>query len=169
MTLLRSNLPPDDPRTVAALATDDGGPLPQYLPQRMGFSKYKTPPGVKPRWGQNAVSMLTALEQQHLQAALIRRGYYLPPTESAEDAAERLGADRLPEPSDNLDPNLNDYPVSRGVQPGAGFISGQELNAMAQDRERELQRLGHDAGSRRANALAEVAAMQNGLMGLFKR
>jgi hypothetical protein len=146
-----------------------GGELPIYMPQRMAFSQFKTPPGFKPDWGQNFAGLHTALERQKFVAEMIRRGHYLPPMTTPHAMAEQLGADRLPEPSDNIDPDLDTQAVSRGLIPSAGFVSGAELNALGREMASELEHVNGAAQDRRAQALAEVAELQNHLGRLFTR
>lgn len=134
--------------------------LPVYVPQRMGFSKYKTPPGVKPAWGQNVESMLTALELQHYKLAMIRRGYYVPPVADPYEAAAALGADRLPEPSDNVDPNLYTQSISRGVVGADQLVTGGELNDLAEARMDELEAISTQNANKRDAAIAQAVALQ---------
>jgi len=159
---------PEDPRMTRAVQRHaSGDALPISLPQRMAFTKWKTPPGVKPAWGQNAISMLSALEQQHLRLAMIRRGYYAPPTMSPAEMAEALGGNRLPEPSDNVDRNMDTRAVARGVIPAQNFITGPELNALAEERTAEIANLQDSANDRRLSAMAEIANLQDQLNALF--
>src|SRR5574342_417541 len=108
LELLRSGMRPRDPRQIAALVESERGARPgSYMPQSMGFSGWKTPP-VRAAFGQNVASVYSALEQQHIELAMIRRGYYRPPLDSLHAAAAQYGGDRLPQASDNLDPTLQE-------------------------------------------------------------
>lgn len=153
--------------TAAVQAHAAGDELPIYMPQRMAFTEFKTPPGVKPAWGQNVVGLHTALERQAFHAAMIRKGYYMPPITTPHAMAEQLGADRLPEPSDNIDRNLDTKAMSRGLIPSAGFVSGAELNALGRETQHELERLNDEGHDRRGRALAEVAMLQDHVSMLF--
>lgn len=171
MTLLRSNKRPDDTQMAAAVADHAANTqLPEYLPQSMTFSRWKTPP-VKVAMGQNALSVLTALEIQHLHLALIKKNFYMPPVQSAVQVAEgaSLGSlRRLPQPSDNLDPNLNTRPIARGVIPASNFVTGGELNSFAQSRLAQITQMRDNARVGRDQALAEVASLQDHILSLIQ-
>lgn len=167
LTLLRSNKRPDDPQMAQAVQDHAANTqLPEYMPQSMAFSRWKTPP-VKVAPGQNAVSVLSALEIQHLHLQLIKKNFYNPPAQSAVQAADELAARRLPQPSDNLDPNLNTRPIARGVIPASNFVTGGELNSFAQNRLAQITQLRDNAQVGRAQALSEALALRDHLQALI--
>jgi len=165
--LLRSNLRPRDPRTIQA-AEDPALPL-AYLPQRMMFSRWKTPPGVKPAWGSNAIGALTALETVHaLRLAIAATASSsAPQMSSPASSAADMGATRLPQPSDNADPNINKVPVARGVLSDSQVVSAQELNQYVQQTNATLSNAKEEADARKIRALQEVGAMQSNILSML--
>lgn len=159
--LLRSQRITRDPQQMAVAAQGylEGAPQPVwYVPQRMGFTRWKTPP-YRPAWGQNVVSALTALEQQHALLAQIQHANYEPPVMNPRQAAQVMGAERLPEPSDNEDPALaeNLYPIARNALPIDRLaMTAGELSAFAREREDNLNQIRQDGHDKRARALMEA-------------
>jgi hypothetical protein len=87
-----------------------------YAPQRMQFSKWKSPP-TPIGYGQNVISMLDAFSHRlAVERAAQPRGI---PFNGPVAAARRMGLDRLPQPTDNMDPNLRAgyIPLARGAVP----------------------------------------------------
>lgn len=159
-TLWRSHLYPRRPELVGQAAQNylEERPLPvAYLPQSMGFTRWKTPP-YDVAYGSNVTSLLAALRQrldqvQGLQAAAMGGA-------AQAYAPEQTIADpinRLPEPNDNLDPNLNTPAYARNALPLDRIMTADQLNAFVRAN-RETR--ANDAAQKmvsRSNAL-EVAA-----------
>lgn len=132
--LRRSHLYPRDPALVREAVEADltGQPPPvAYLPQRMAFSRWKTPP-YQVAYGSNVAGLLQALRDnlanlRGLQAYATQRI----PGMSPHQAVAALGADRLPQPSDNLEPNLFTTPLAREAVPLNHLVSADELNEFA--------------------------------------
>ena len=101
--LLRSRAYPRNPEVLeSGIRQLEHGEKPVfYAPGRMANSKWKTPPTAT-GWGQNVISMLGAVRAQ---PAII--GAAQPaglPIMDAIEAGRSLGADRMPAPTDNMDP-----------------------------------------------------------------
>jgi hypothetical protein len=157
--LLRSQNYPRDPAQVGQAIETYGGALPTYMPQRMMFTRWKTPP-YNVAWAQNAASVMTALEQQHFKVALLRRAAAAPQAASPREMADALGAERLPQPSDNIDPAVVDYeePIGRNALPMRRLsMTARELNAFAEEQDAELARLEDKVHERKHRAMAQVA------------
>lgn len=130
--LLRSHLYPRDPALVrqAVDAELSGKPLPiAYLPQRMAFQKWKTPP-YQVAWGQGAVS---AIEATALAPNMIRGLQPDVPLMPMGMAGQMHGGARLPQPSDNMSPNLRPgyTPLARGVLPSDRYTTSAEVTELA--------------------------------------
>lgn len=92
-------------------------PMPvMSLPQRMGFTRWKTPPWVM-GWGSNVLALVEAVtEPQVFAARLAAVGRGPAPDESMRDAS--LARMRLPQPSDNISPEIDSTEVlPRNVLP----------------------------------------------------
>ena len=159
--LLRAQRYPRDPQAMGEAAQEylEGDQLPvYYAPQRMAFTRWKTPP-YNVAWGQNVTGMLTALEQEHALLTSVHEANYQPPTMTGRQAADALGAERLPEPSDNEDPALAQdlYPIARNALPIDRIgMTGGELSAFIRERTDNVSKIHADGHDRRARALAEA-------------
>lgn len=159
--LLRAQRYPRDPQAMGEAAQGylDQEPQPAfYAPQRMAFTRWKTPP-YDVAWGENVAGVLTALEQEHVLLARMHQANYQPPTMTGRQAAAAMGAERLPQPSDNEDPAVAEdlYPIARNALPmGRVTMTGGELSAFIKERTDGVNRIQEDAHARRARALAEA-------------
>lgn len=133
--LLRSQRITREPQMMGEAMEDylNRDPLPiAYLPQRMAFTRWKTPP-YQLAWGSNARSLVAALEQGFAQREhLAQVGQGAAPALSPYQAVAAMGANRLPQPSDNMDPNMNAVPLARGATPLNTLMTARDLDAIAQ-------------------------------------
>ena len=125
--LLRSHIYPRNPKLTAQAVEEYGQPQPTYLPQKFAFRKWKTPPWVV-AWSQPAQALLRARAQASQQIAAMQT--IRPPTTPLVAAPAVLGADRLPQPSDNISPNLYRPTISPDVTPADELISAEDLNEL---------------------------------------
>jgi len=158
--LLRSRAYPRNPQVLEnGLRQLEQGDKPVfYAPQRMAFSKWKTPP-VPAGWGQNVTSMLAAYRAQFgVIGAAQPKGL---PIMDALAAGRAVGADRMPEPTDNMDPNLyrGYVPLSRGAVPLDDMVDVAAIDQVAADASNP-EELRNDA---RVSALEEIGAYQDRL------
>ena len=149
---LRSHLYPRDPYLAGEALEEFGQPVPQYLPQRMMFSRWKTPP-MRTAWLQNAESALAAPQIAQQRVAQMQEAANLPPMLPMWDAPAALGANQLPETPVEMD----ETPLSRGVLPYQRMqIHAGELAALLEEQNRDLEQRHEGAQDRRDLALAEV-------------
>jgi hypothetical protein len=132
MDLLRSRAYPRDPAVLEQglreLEQEDRPAF--YAPQRMAFSKYKTPP-TPTGHGQNVISMLAAIrEQYYVRHAAQPHGL---PIMDVVQAAAAVGGNRMPEPTDNMDLNLyrGYVPLARGAVPLDDMVDVEALDKVA--------------------------------------
>jgi hypothetical protein len=164
--LLRTSLYPRRPALVKQAAKEylDKTPPPvAYLPQRMGFTRWKTPP-YEVAWDANVLSLLAAM-QAHVQT--VQGGYQAAmsrvPTTSPQQAVAQLGADRLPQPSDNMDPNMDMPPVARNALPLDRVVSAGELSEYVRATKATIANANNARHERRERAMAAVS-QQRGLV-----
>ncbi len=158
--LLRSRAYPRNPEVLeSGIRQLEHGEKPVfYAPGRMANSKWKTPPTAT-GWGQNVISMLGAVRAQ---LAII--GAAQPaglPIMDAIEAGRSLGADRMPEPTDNMDPNLYSgyVPLARGAVPLDDMVDVAAIDQVAVDASNP-EELRNDA---RVSALESIGAYQDRL------
>jgi hypothetical protein len=168
--LWRSQLYPRRPALVAQAAQEylDGTQPPAaYLPQRMGFTRWKTPP-YEVGWGQNVAALLDALaanvavQQQAYSAAMSHV-----PRQTAREAVAAIGADRLPEPSDNLDPNLDAAPLARNALPLDRVVTAQDMNALVRETRSAVESANNVRYERRERAMSAVSQQRSFVDGLL--
>lgn len=157
--LLRAHLYPRRPDLVAEGVEEfhRDEPLPVYLPQRMGFTRYKTPPW-EASWGTEVAALVMALQQgvdtqDKLYNAAVQGSA---PVTSRNQMARRLGASRLPEPYDHA-ADLDRTPYARNALPADSMLlTTDDLAAL--ERGYEEHRLGsrYEADRRRTEALESV-------------
>lgn len=171
--LLRSHQYPGDPRgTAVAMEQYLEAQLPAaYYPQRMAFSRWKTPP-VQVAYGQSAAGAYAAgwvPRAPWTPNAMIGGHTSAPPTHYPQRVPVRgpvrgpneMGLRRMPMPTDNMDPNLRrGYdPLARGVPPANETVSAPVLNQYA------VARTAHPAPPVPQNvtsqALVSVEAIRN--------
>ncbi len=109
---LRSHLYPRDPYLAAKALEEYGQPVPAYLPQRMLFTRWKTPP-MRPAWMENAIGFSQAVTQGPAHVQQLEQASKLPPMMPFWDAPQAMGANTLPQPDTTPGPE----PISRGVLP----------------------------------------------------
>lgn len=125
-----------------------GEQLPIMVPQRMGLTRWKTPP-VPRGWGQNVVALMDAFKHQ-VAVTSAANGYAGSlPTADFVQMARRRGYTRMP--PQNLDRNLRAgyVPMARGAVPLDQVVDAKVLNSYAQDAGRA-----EDLSSSRARASA---------------
>jgi hypothetical protein len=124
--LLRAHRYPRDPAYVAEAAQEylDGAEKPIYMPQKMGFMRWKTPP--YERSFRSAVgSPVHALAQEESRWMGVVPAHWMMP----EDVAvSQMDADRLP--PTNFDPSVNEEPVARGALPLRNTVTADDLSAL---------------------------------------
>lgn len=158
MDLLRSRAYPRNPEVLerGIQQLESGDPRPVLMPQRAAFSKWKTPPSPI-GYGQNVISMLAAV-RAHLPTVMNAQPRGLPIMDAIQ-AGRHVGADRMPEPTDNLDVNLYDgyVPLARGAVPMDDLIDVELINKVAVDAGNP-EDLRNDA---RVSALESIGALQD--------
>jgi hypothetical protein len=166
MTLWRSSLYPRQPKVVAAAAQEylEDAPLPiAYMPQRMGFTRWKTPP-YDVAWGSSVVALLNAMEQGlRAQYTLQAAGMSSAPVETSEMAVARLHANRLPQVSDNEDPNINAHPVARNALPLDRITTAKQLNDYVYMTRANLANGHAERSERQQRAMAAVSEQSQGI------
>lgn len=164
--LLRSQRITREPRMMGEAMERylDREPLPEaYLPQRMAFTRWKTPP-YQLAWGSNARSLIQALEQGYEQRRhLAQVGQGAAPALSPTEAVEQLHANRLPQPSDNMSPNMNAVPLARGAVPRNTITTAQDLDAIAQSYHAWIGKKGAHRVDKLNRARGEATAAQSRL------
>lgn len=158
--LLRSRAYPRNPEVLenGLRQLEQGNKPVFYAPQRMAFSKWKTPP-VSAGFGQNVISMLAAYRVQFgVIGAAQQRGL---PIMDALQAGRAVGADRMPQPTDNMAPNMyrGYVPLSRGAVPLDDMVDVAAIDQVAADASNP-EELRNDA---RASALKSIGAYQDRL------
>ena len=158
--LLRSRAYPRNPEVLeSGLRQLEQGEKPVfYAPGRMANSKWKTPPTAT-GWGQNVISMLGAVRSQlAVIGAAQPRGL---PIMDAIQAGRFVGADRMPQPTDNMDPNLyrGYVPLARGAVPLDDMIDVAAIDQVAIEASNP-EDLRNDA---RVSALESIGAYQDRL------
>ena len=160
LDLLRSRTYPRNPEVIErGFAQLQAGKLPVfYAPARMGYSKWKTPP-VQTGWGQNVISMLAAVRQQY--GVIDRAQPHGLPIMDAIQAGPAVGANEMPMPTDDMDPNLRRgyVPLARNAVPLDDVVDVAAIDRIALERSdpEELR------NSARVSALDEIGAMQDRL------
>jgi hypothetical protein len=160
LDLLRSRAYPRNPEVLErGLRELEQGERPIfYAPGRMAYSKWKTPP-VAAGFGQNVISMLGAVRAQLavIGAAQPTRIPFM----DAIQAGRAVGADRMPEPTDNMSPNLyrGYVPLSRGAVPLDDVVDVAAIDQVAADASNP-EDLRNDA---RVSALESIGAYQDRL------
>jgi len=98
-----------------------------YAPQAMGLTRWKTPP-TRTAWGQNVTSLLSAMHH-NLQVQHQARVHQVPVMDAIE-AGRAVGADRMPMPTDNMDPNLREgyVPLASGAVPRNRLVDMNQLS-----------------------------------------
>lgn len=149
----RSHLYPRDPYfTAQALQPEQ--PAAQYLPQRMAFTRWKTPP-TRVAWGENAAGVVAATAQAPAQVSAMEEAAGLPPMLPFWDAPAALGADGLPEAPVA---DFSEQPISRGVLPHNRMqLHAGELSALVREQREGIARGHRGAQDRRDLAMAEVS------------
>ena len=141
----------------------EDAPLPAaYMPQRMAFTRWKSPP-YDVAYGSSVVALLEAMRygydvQRGLQAAGMSSAGAA--VETSYDATARLNANRLPQVSDNRDPNINAHPVARNALPLDRITTAQQLNDLVYATRANLAN-GNAARSERTQVAMQAAAGQS--------
>ncbi len=150
---LRSHLYPRNPY-LAAQSLEPGQPPVAYLPQRMMFSRFKTPP-MQAAWLENARSALEAGGSANARISVMQEAAHMPPMLPFDEAPAALGLDHLPEAP--IDPNLDEVPLSRGVLPyNRVQLHASELAALVREQRENIASGHRGAQDRRDLAMAEV-------------
>lgn len=164
--LKRSHLYPRRPDIVAqALMQGPQGPI-QYMPQRMGFRKWKTPPWRETQ--QSGVS--SAVRAVRSSGSVIRStgARALPPFAApATTVARQKGALRLPQPSDNME--LFGQTLTRGVSRTAYRVPPTELDRIARTQSQVIGASNVQKIRAANRAMNEVFNKQAALRGLVRR
>ena len=132
--LLRSQRYPGDPEYVREHVQEylDGGEKPIYMPQKMGFVRWKRPPyqrSFRSAVG-SPIEALASVEAE--ERRIIPEHMHL----RRREAVAAMGANRLPQhnpeyPGDEpIDPGINQLPVARGAVPLRDFVTGSDLNEL---------------------------------------
>lgn len=131
--LLRTHTYPGGQEAVITEALEQyraGETPPQMMPQRMGLTRWrKGPDGQPPVFGSNVQALLASVRyQMQVEQAANARVARLPVMD-AYDAPRQMQADRLPMPSEELNPNLRRgyVPLARGVTPADALVEGREV------------------------------------------
>lgn len=135
-------------------------PMPvMSLPQRMGFTRWKTPPYVL-GWGSNVMALVEAVTNPQLFAArLAAIGQGHAPSESMRAAA--LERSSLPQVSDNVSPEIDSTEVlPRNALPTyRTMMTTQELESVAAQHERQATANNVNRIARRDAAVEDAAAL----------
>lgn len=157
LNTLRSHLYPRDPDEAAAgfVSYFDGQPAIE-MPGRMATSQAQ---------GQNALSLVDALELEHLRRKQLGDAVGTSAVQQPVYAVIDGGSmNHLPEPSDNIDPNLYTVPVARAVlQADDESLQAPELNNLSRQINEVRQANGQVADQRRQNAINSVQQQINAL------
>lgn len=148
---------PEETREAAA-AYLSNQPLPvMYLPQRMGFTKWKTPPSPV-AWGSNVLALMDALEQgvRRVQS-LNRAGMGPAPHQSVQQAVAVRQLNPLPQVSDDVDPNLNVQAPARGALPLDRFTSAHEMDSYVRETRANIRAQQRARNDRLTHALEVVS------------
>lgn len=169
--LWRSHEYPRRPGLVKHAAREylDDAPQPDMLlPQRMGFTRWKTPPW-RQAYGSNIAAFLAAVIQpeafRRRIAAVAQAGAPSQPERAA--ALERM---RLPQPSDNMSPEINASEVlPRNVLPQYEIaMTTSDLTQVAEDHTKRA--MANDAQKliARSRAMAEIEQLTSAADGLYQ-
>jgi hypothetical protein len=169
--LWRSHQYPRRPEIIERAAEEyhRNAPMPQMsLPQRMAFTRWKTPPWVL-GWGSNVTALLEAVtEPQQFAARLAAVGQGPAPSESMRQAS--LARSRLPQPSDNASPELDSTEaLPRNVLPQYRVsMTTSDLSAVAEQHQK--QETANDANrlAQRDRAIQEVGELTQAMSSLYE-
>jgi hypothetical protein len=154
LDLLRAHIYPRDPTETRA-AIDQSGDTPptDYIPARMMETRWKTPPYNR-TWGSNVVALMESMRVYAArQEQMLAPNAHVPSLETHQ-APESLGADRLPQPSDNFADPVDQVPLARNALPEDRIaVRGDDLAALS------LMNI----QQRTANDVAQTAKLQNAL------
>lgn len=152
---LRSHLYPRDPYLAAQAMDEYGQPVPEYLPQRMMFTRWKTPP-MRAAWLENAIGFMAAKAQGPAHAAALEQASGLPPTMPFWDMPQALGANNLPQPDMTPEP----APISRGVLPPSRMhLQPHELEALGNETMAHANAGSQGVQNAKDRAMAEVQGL----------
>ena len=124
--LLRAHRYPRDPEYVAEAAEEylDGAAKPIYMPQKMGFTRWMTPPYER-SFRSAVASPVMALAQEESRWMGVVPAHWMMP----EDVAvSQLDADRLP--PTQVDPSVYETPVARGAMPLRDTVTPADLSEL---------------------------------------
>jgi hypothetical protein len=132
LDLLRAHIYPRDPTETRA-AIDQSGDTPptDYIPARMMETRWKTPPYNR-TWGSNVVALMESMRVYAArQEQMLAPNAHVPSLETHQ-APESLGADRLPQPSDNFAEPVDGVPLARNALPEDRIaVRGDDLAALS--------------------------------------
>ena len=124
--LLRSTLVTRSPEDIqAALEVERAGDERRLLvPQRMAFVRWHDTSG----YGENVASMHAALQGEQDKRAEIQRAVRQTPMNDIHQASHADGRNAMPRLSNELDPNLLNVPVSRGIIPWNHLVEPAQIH-----------------------------------------
>lgn len=128
--LLRSTLVTRSPEAIQAALQDerDGAQRPMLVPQKMAFVRWHDTAG----YGENVQGMHAALQGEQDKLASIQSAVRQTPMNDVTQSSHADGRNAMPRLSSELDPNLLNVPVSRGIIPWNHLVEpGQLYTAQA--------------------------------------
>lgn len=166
LDLKRSHAYPPTPEVTEQGLDEYGQPLPHYVPQRMAFTKWKTPP-YEARWAASVLGYLQATNEWRQRVKRIASTYSHVPIQTPEMAVENMGADTLPPLNEN--PNMYSEPVARQALPLNRMLSAEELNKYAREVNRGELASVMTAADSRNRAMQEVENQHMRYMDFLRR
>lgn len=148
----RAHYYPSRPLIPQSVAAQGPGPIPTYMPQKLGFRRWKTPP-YDVDWVSAVSSPVRA--GAAYQTLVQRTSHTGLPIADVARAAAALRANRLPEPTDNLDLRTA---IAQGVNPRSRSMPPVDLDAIG----RAQAQLKDDAQVSRILAREQARAQARG-------
>jgi hypothetical protein len=144
----------------------DGAQKPVYLPQKMAFKRYKTPP-VRTGWLATAIASMAAVNDDTARAeALAMVGIEHVPIDPIYQRGPAL--DQFPQPMDRLNPNIDEAPPSSDMPTPGSFSSSQEITEYAEQYQQNILNAHRAAGNRAQTAVAEAKVQQAQVTGFIR-
>lgn len=160
LNTLRSHLYPRDPDAAAQgfVSYFDGQPAVE-MPGRMATGQTQ---------GQSALSLVNALELEHLRRKQLGDAVGTSAVQQpVYEVIDGGSMNHLPQPSDNMDPNMYTVPVARAVlQSDHEQLQAPELNDLSRQINEVRQANGQVADMRRQRAIDSVQQQINALRAL---